>query len=138
LPARLYPASALRPADAARVPQGRLPWPGADPRRVGRVARRPGAGEGPRPLHDPEVAVGNALAGVPPRGSVRAELPHTALTSGAWRRSERSDRGARSEPGESNGRRSAGTVPTTSGAADLGAEAREASCGPSLVGTCPG
>ena len=29
-----------------------------------------------------KVAVGNALAGVPPRRSVRAELPHTAPTSG--------------------------------------------------------
>ena len=28
------------------------------------------------------VAVGTALAGGPPRGSVREELPHTALTSG--------------------------------------------------------
>jgi hypothetical protein len=35
------------------------------------------------------VAVGTALAGGPPRRSVRAELPHTALTSGAWRRSDR-------------------------------------------------
>jgi hypothetical protein len=29
-----------------------------------------------------KVAVGNALAGVPPRRSVRAELPHTALVLG--------------------------------------------------------
>jgi hypothetical protein len=28
------------------------------------------------------VAVGTALAGGPPHGSVREELPHTALTSG--------------------------------------------------------
>src|SRR5262249_38927724 len=54
LPARLHPASTLRLAGAARVPQARLPRPGADPPRVGRVARRPGPGEGPRPLHDPE------------------------------------------------------------------------------------
>ena len=31
------------------------------------------------------VAVGTALAGGPPHGSVLEELPHTALTSGAWR-----------------------------------------------------
>jgi hypothetical protein len=30
-----------------------------------------------------KVAVGTALSGGPPRRSVRAELPHTALTSGA-------------------------------------------------------
>ena len=32
------------------------------------------------------VAVGTALTGGPPHGSVRAELPHTALTLGIWRR----------------------------------------------------
>jgi hypothetical protein len=47
------------------------------------------------------VAVGNALAGVPPRRSVRAELPHTVPTSGAWRRSGRSDKDAGSGPWES-------------------------------------
>ena len=36
------------------------------------------------------VAVGNALSGVPPRRSVRAELPHTAPTSG--------DGGVRAKP----------------------------------------
>jgi hypothetical protein len=38
------------------------------------------------------VAVGNALGSVPPRRSVRAELPHTAPTLGAWRRNARSDK----------------------------------------------
>ncbi len=33
------------------------------------------------------VAVGTALSGGPPRGSVRAALPHTALTEGEERRS---------------------------------------------------
>ncbi len=33
------------------------------------------------------VAVGMALSGHPPHGSVREALPHTALTSGTWRRS---------------------------------------------------
>ena len=40
------------------------------------------------------VAVGAALSGGPPHRSVRAELPHTALTSGAWRRGGRWDKGA--------------------------------------------
>src|SRR5262249_18782919 len=35
------------------------------------------------------VAVGTALAGGPPHRSVRAALPHTALTSGVWRRNGR-------------------------------------------------
>src|SRR5512146_2391709 len=54
LPTRLHPAPTLRPAEPARAPQGRLPRPGADPPRMGRVARRPRPEEGPRPLHDPE------------------------------------------------------------------------------------
>ena len=36
------------------------------------------------------VAVGTALAGGPPHRSVRAALPHTAPTSGCWRRGGRS------------------------------------------------
>src|SRR4051812_27690419 len=59
-----------------------------------------------------EVAVGNALSGVPPRRSVRAELPHTAPTSGAWRRSVRSGTGAGPGPWESNDRRVDRTAPT--------------------------
>src|SRR5512135_3217648 len=54
LPARLHPAPALRPADAPRVPQGRLPRPGADPPRVGRVARYLAADEDPRSFDDAE------------------------------------------------------------------------------------
>src|SRR6266436_1253944 len=65
------------------------------------------------------VAVGNALAGVPPRRSVRAELPHTAPTSGAWRRSVRSGTGAGPGPWESNDRRVDRTAPTSSGFADF-------------------
>ena len=34
------------------------------------------------------VAVGTALTGSPPHRSVRAELPHTAPTSGEWRKSD--------------------------------------------------
>jgi uncharacterized protein YdhG (YjbR/CyaY superfamily) len=34
------------------------------------------------------VAVGTGLAAGPPHRSVRAELPHTALTSGVWRRTD--------------------------------------------------
>ena len=58
---------------------------------------------------DPDivVTVGNALAGVPPCRTVRAELPHTAPTSGAWRRSVRSDTAAGPEPGGTRSRRSA-------------------------------
>jgi hypothetical protein len=33
------------------------------------------------------VAVGMRVASHPPHGSVRAELPHTALTSDGWRQS---------------------------------------------------
>ena len=40
------------------------------------------------------VAVGTALSGGPPHGSVLAELPRTDLTLGAWRRSERRNTGA--------------------------------------------
>src|SRR5512143_1563424 len=54
LPARLHPAPALRPADAPRVPQGRLPRPGADPPRVARVARYLAADEDPRSFDDAE------------------------------------------------------------------------------------
>src|SRR5262249_43714047 len=82
------------------------------------------------------VSVGNALAGVPPRRSVRGGLPHTAPTSGAWRRNGRSDLGAGPEPGETRSRRSARTVPTTSEAAGSDAEAREANCGPPPVERC--
>src|SRR5207253_7458959 len=53
------------------------------------------------------VAVGNALAGVPPRGSVLAELPHTALTSGVWRKSVRPDTDAGSWGEVSSDRRAA-------------------------------
>src|SRR4051812_31001839 len=54
LPSRLHPAPTPRPAGPPRVPQGRLSRPGADPPRLGRVARHLGPDEGPRPLHDPE------------------------------------------------------------------------------------
>src|SRR3954452_20207314 len=54
LPSRLHPAPTLRPAGPPRVPQGRLPRPGGDPPRLGRVAGHPGPDEGPRPLHPPE------------------------------------------------------------------------------------
>src|SRR5215213_9431481 len=40
------------------------------------------------------VAVGTALWGRPPHRSGRAELPHPALTSGAWRRSDHWDKDA--------------------------------------------
>src|SRR3954447_10179454 len=39
----LHPAPTLRPADAARVPQGRLSRAGADPHRMGRTPRGVGA-----------------------------------------------------------------------------------------------
>jgi len=54
-------------------------------------------------LPPPLVAVGTALAGGPPRGSVRAALPHTALISGAWRRSEDPSSHARQSPTSDNG-----------------------------------
>src|SRR5262249_19253549 len=84
------------------------------------------------------VTAGNALAGVPPCRTVRAELPHTAPTSGAWRRNGRSDARAGPEPGETSDRRSARTVPTTDGASGYGAEARAANCEPFPVGTHSG
>ena len=40
------------------------------------------------------MTVGTALSGRPPYRSVRAALPHTALTSSAWRRSAPMDRDA--------------------------------------------
>jgi len=89
-------------------------------------------------LYQRVVTVGNALTGVPPCRTVRAELPHTAPTSGAWRRSGRSDARAGPEPEETRSRRSARTAPTTVGASGSGAEARAANCGPSPVGTYSG
>jgi hypothetical protein len=50
--------------------------------------------------------------GRPPRRSVRAELPHTALTSGDWRRTGSSDTGAGSWGGVTSDRRVAGSGPT--------------------------
>jgi hypothetical protein len=38
------------------------------------------------------VAVGTLVTQRPPHGSVRAELPHTALTADAWRQSANGDR----------------------------------------------
>ena len=40
------------------------------------------------------VTVGTAIASCPPYRSVRAELPHTALTLDGWRQNERRDRDA--------------------------------------------
>ena len=57
------------------------------------------------------VAVGTALSGCPPHRSVRAELPHTALTLGVWRRSARSDTDAGSGDWESSDRRAAEPLP---------------------------
>ena len=56
--------------------------------RNGRRIGNRNCGRGRMDVH--QVAVGNALAGVPPRRSVRAELPHTAPTSG--------DGGVRAKP----------------------------------------
>jgi hypothetical protein len=41
-----------------------------------------------------EVTVGTVIADRPPYRSVRAELPHTALTLDGWRQNERRDRDA--------------------------------------------
>ena len=41
-----------------------------------------GSNKGVRNLYKKVVAVGMALSGHPPHGSVREELPHTALASG--------------------------------------------------------
>src|ERR1017187_2237833 len=41
----------------------------------------------PRQTTKDDVAVGMRVASHPPHGSVRAELPHTALTLDEWRRS---------------------------------------------------
>jgi hypothetical protein len=73
------------------------------------------------------VAVGNALAGVPPRRSVRAELPNTAPTSAAWRKTARSGQGAGPWDGVSSDRRAAESAPTSSGGADSVAVKRGAS-----------
>src|SRR5262245_43972988 len=64
------------------------------------------------------VAVGTALSGGPPRRSVRAELPHTALTSGVWRRSDRSDADAGSWAWGCSDPRVARSVPTAGDGAD--------------------
>ena len=51
------------------------------------------------------VAVGTALSGGPPHRSVRAELPHTAPTSGVWRRNVHWGRGAGCVGAGSSGQR---------------------------------
>jgi hypothetical protein len=69
---------------------------------VGHGPLRPRAGTGPMHVDGPRVtavrprkplkavvAVGTPFAGGPPHRSGRAGLPHTALTSGAWRRNGR-------------------------------------------------
>src|SRR3954447_1724548 len=84
------------------------------------------------------VAVGTALAGGPPRRSVRAELPHTALTSGVWRRSVRSDRGAGPWDGVASDRRAGGNDPTSSGDADYVFAMRAASLARLLCEKLPG
>ena len=66
-------------------------------------------GEFPRLLR---VAVGTALSGGPPHRSVLAALPHTALTSGGWRKSERLDKGAESWARESSIRPAGGNDPS--------------------------
>ena len=83
-------------------------------------------------------AVGTALAGGPPHRSVRAELPHTAPTSGVWRRSVRWDRDAGPWDSVSIGRRSARTEPSSSGGAGSGAVTRAARSGPPGTGTMRG
>src|SRR5262249_22156311 len=54
LPQGFHPTPALPPPGPPRVPQARLPWAGAGPQGMGRTPRRAGAGQGPRPLDDPE------------------------------------------------------------------------------------
>lgn len=44
------------------------------------------------------LAVGTSIAARPPHRSVRAALPHTALTSDAWRQNERWEKDAPDEP----------------------------------------
>ena len=43
-----------------------------------------------------KVAVGTIIADRPPHGSVRAALPHTALTSDVWRQNESTGKDAES------------------------------------------
>jgi hypothetical protein len=76
--------------------------------------------------------------GRPPRGSVRAELPHTALTSGVWRKTARSDRAAGSWGEVSSDRRASGSDPTSSARANSVFALRVASRVRSLCGMSPG
>src|SRR5262249_19196688 len=87
---RLQPDQGWSEADS----ESRIVRP-SEPRRTSLALRGPGCHAHPSGQPDDgtsaevtsrtfesRVAVGNALAGVPPRRSVRAELPHTAPTSG--------------------------------------------------------
>ena len=64
------------------------------------------------------VAVGTAIAGRPPHRSVRAELPHTALTLDGWRQNERRDRDAGHGQGVTIARRSGEYASNWGGFAD--------------------
>jgi hypothetical protein len=63
-------------------------------------------------------------AGRPPHRSVRAELPHTALTLGVWRRSERWDTDAESWVSESSDRRASRNAPTAAASVGYAAAKR--------------
>ena len=84
------------------------------------------------------VAVGTALAGGPPHRSVRAELPHTALTSGVWHRSVGWDRDAGPWERVTIGRRSVRTEPSSSGGVGSGDVIRATRSGLPGTGTRQG
>src|SRR5437762_11435239 len=75
----------------------------------------------------PGVAVGTPVAQRPPRGSVLAELPHTALTADAWHRSAKGDRDEESLGRGATGPQNAPGAPTYSRSADCDVESHAAS-----------
>ena len=82
-------AAALAPlAASAQATSGRSAVIISRMRRVRNL--RNSTGNCLEPVARSRVAVGTTLAGGPPHRSVRAALPHTAPTSGQWRRGDRS------------------------------------------------
>ena len=81
------------------------------------------------------VAVGTAVTRCPPHGPVRAELPHTVLTSDTWRRSEHRDRDVKSGSRAARLPGVPGSAPSSNGCGGPPGPRRTPPCG---LGSQPG
>ena len=68
-----------------------------------------------------------SFQGTTPRGSVRADCPHTALTADVWRRSAKWDTGGGAWEREASGPSGSRGAPSSSGASGCGAAERASS-----------